>query len=139
MNGKAQVAYRSDKQFYLPKFGAAKNPFNKTPESAPAKKESPAAQKISAAPIAPQPTPTVASRFSPAPAPMVRPPQLLMSGVPVVQTELSLDAIKVVHNDLSDAEVEVIPLKSRGDVAELPPARRSWEILGERLLKATTL
>jgi hypothetical protein len=34
-------------------------------------------------------------------------------GVPAVQEELSLDAVKVLHNDLSDADVEVVPVKSR--------------------------
>ncbi len=32
---------------------------------------------------------------------------------PIVQTELSLDRVKVVHNDLTDADVEIIPMKSR--------------------------
>jgi len=38
--------------------------------------------------------------------------------------------------------VEVVPIKSRPAVAEAPalsPARKSWEILGERLLRATAL
>jgi len=50
--------------------------------------------------------------------------------------------VKVVHNDLSDADVEVVPIKSRPAVAEihdLSPAKKSWEILGERLLRATAL
>lgn len=67
-----------------------------------------------------------------------------------VQGELSLDNIKVMRNDLSDADVEIVPAKSRpfeaismsGQAAaaamaipELPPARSAWEYLGERLLK----
>jgi hypothetical protein len=60
---------------------------------------------------------------------------------PAVQTELSLDTVKVIHNDLSDADVEVVPIKSRpaAAVPESPPAKKAWEYLGERLLKATAL
>ena len=49
------------------------------------------------------------------------------------QTELSLDAVRVVHNDLSDVDVEVVPMKSRSAPPELKPAKKSWEVLGERL------
>ena len=54
-----------------------------------------------------------------------------------VQSELSLDTVKVVHNDLTDADVEVVPVKSHADAVAapvLPPARRAWEYLGESLL-----
>jgi hypothetical protein len=141
VNGRAEVAYRSDKQFYLPKFGSAKNPFTKAPvEGAPApgQKESPeSAQKMStvAAPAQPALKPA-----NPEASPFIsRQPNPAMNDVPVVQPELSLDSVKVVHNDLSDADVEVVPLKSRSAVGDLPPAKKSWEILGERLLKVTAL
>lgn len=49
------------------------------------------------------------------------------------QTELSLDSVKVVHNDLSDADVEVVPMKSRSSVPDVQPPKKSWEFLGERL------
>jgi hypothetical protein len=49
------------------------------------------------------------------------------------QTELSLDSVKVVHNDLSDVDVEVVPIKSRASVPELPAPKKSWEFVGERL------
>ena len=70
-----------------------------------------------------------------------------------VQGELSLDNIRVVRNDLSDADVEVVPMKARPAktpltaaptasgaaaaamaIPELPPATNAWEFLGERLL-----
>jgi hypothetical protein len=69
-----------------------------------------------------------------------------------VQAELSLDNIKVMRNDLSDADVEVVPMKARPAkmpplsisamptaaaamaIPELPPATNAWEFLGERLL-----
>jgi hypothetical protein len=49
------------------------------------------------------------------------------------QTELSLDAVKVVHNDLSDVDVEVVPMKSRSAAPELGAPKKSWEFVGERL------
>ncbi len=49
------------------------------------------------------------------------------------QTELSLDSVRVVHNDLSDVDVEVVPMKSRSTPLEQKPAKKSWEALGERL------
>jgi hypothetical protein len=66
-----------------------------------------------------------------------------------VQGELSLENIKVMRNDLSDADVEVvqkkalpmqdIPLPGASAAAmaipELPPATSAWEYLGERLLR----
>jgi hypothetical protein len=55
-----------------------------------------------------------------------------------VQAELSLDAVKVLRNDLSDVDVEVVPLKSRpaGDAGEAgrEPVKKSWGLLAERLL-----
>jgi len=58
---------------------------------------------------------------------------------PPVQAELSLDAVKVLRNDLSDVDVEVVPLKSRPVSAAGEPgpgtARKTWGLLGERFLK----
>jgi len=56
-----------------------------------------------------------------------------------VQAELSLDAVKVLRNDLSDVDVEVVPLKSRpsNDAGGpgLGTAKKTWGLLGERFLK----
>lgn len=68
-----------------------------------------------------------------------------------VQGELSLDNIKVMRNDLSEADVEVVPAKVKPvkmpaapavtssaaaavAVPDLPPATRAWEFIGEHLL-----
>ena len=66
-----------------------------------------------------------------------------------VQGELSLDKIKVMRNDLSETDVEIVPAKSRPAkviaapmqasaaamaIPDLPPATSAWEYLGERLL-----
>lgn len=55
-----------------------------------------------------------------------------------LQPELSLNAVRVVHNDLSDADVEVVPIKSRSTPSEMQPAKKSWEFLGERLFGVET-
>lgn len=70
-----------------------------------------------------------------------------------IQGELSLDNIKVMRNDLSEADVEVVPMKARAQkpaaapaiaqsgvaamalpVPDLPPATRAWEFIGEHLM-----
>ena len=139
VNGCAEVSYRENKQVALPKFVSPKNPF------APSKKEAVpapvAAQKLppisgTSKSLAAWTTKLNPSSFWSSPAPVEQ------KTLPAVQTELSLDTVKVVHNDLSDADVEVVPIKSRPAVAEIPamsPAKKSWEILGERLLRATAL
>jgi len=68
------------------------------------------------------------------------------------QGELSLDNVKVMRNDLSEADVEVVPAKSRAPkvlampapqagaaamaltIPDLPPATRAWEFIGEHLM-----
>ncbi len=132
VNGRAEIAYRADKQFYLPKFGPAKNPFTKAPAENATDESPPAVAKAEGKGVKEEKVPVRADAARPAVAPA-------FNGAPVVQPELSLDTVKVVLNDLSDADVEVVPLKSRSGAPDLPPAKKSWEILGERLLKATAL
>ena len=59
-----------------------------------------------------------------------------------VQAELSLDAVKVLRNDLSDVDIEIVPLKSRApDDGKAPgrePEKKPWGLLGARLLKMKT-
>jgi hypothetical protein len=59
--------------------------------------------------------------------------------VNAVQTELSLDAVKVLHNDLSDADVEVVPVKSRtlapAESPRLATTREPLEFFRERQLE----
>ena len=157
VSGRDAVAYRENKQACLPKFNSPKNPFT-TPVKAesprpplenlavPAAKVSPPAwekkQKIPAVATPPKPLAAWTTKLNP--MTMLRGSQEEKTfSRPIVQSELSLDSVKVVHNDLTDADVEIIPMKSRParnlDVPDLQPAKKSWEILGERLLKATAL
>jgi len=158
-----EMSYRTNKQIYLPKFESPKNPFVSLPKPPPEKAGTPMRNGIAAAQMSRvRPAPMSVEDAAPAPVavaapasaaafprgrwagklnPMsiIRPTPVAKPEVPVVQAELSLDTVKVVHNDLSDADVEVVPMKSRPAPPDLPPARKSWEILGERLLKATAL
>jgi hypothetical protein len=150
VNGCKTISYRENKQVALPKFVSPKNPF--APSKTPAETAPLAAKKETAPALAAtQKMPPIfgASKSLAAWTTKLN-PALLWAGpalaeqkaLPAVQTELSLDAVKVVHNDLSDADVEVVPIKSRPAASEVPalsPAKKSWEILGERLLRATAL
>jgi hypothetical protein len=127
VNGRGMVAYRENKRAYLPKFGPAKNPFAPATEAELPKPpvESPVArvkqvaapvwaktQKMPAISATPKPLTVWTSRRNPISMWLYSQPAA-QNVLPVVQSELSLDSVKVVHNDLSDAEVEVVPIKSR--------------------------
>jgi hypothetical protein len=150
VNGSETISYRENKQVALPKFVSPKNTF--APAKAPAEAASiPANKDTAPAMVTAQKMPPIsgASKSLAAWTTKLNPASLWSGAspaeqkvLPAVQTELSLDAVKVVHNDLSDADVEVVPIKSRPAASELPalsPAKKSWEILGERLLRATAL
>jgi len=145
VSGNGEISYRSDKKMRLPKFASGKNPF-----MPPVQAELPepsvvpvfAKAQKAAAIVAPQKSPaTWTAKLNP--LTMLRGPQeeAKIFSRPVVQSELSLDSVKVVHNNLTDADVEIVPIKSRSarEVPDLKPAKQAWEILGERLLRATAL
>ena len=159
INGGKSAAYRKDKRVYLPKFGSPKNPFaggeqgelpqppaTETPEPAKKKTLLQPWVKTVKMPTLPQ-TPKPAAKWTS----KLNPVSLWRTGqkpgfkdlARPVQTELSLEKVKVVHNDLTDADVEVVPMKSRparepakAGAPDLAPAREAWEILGERMLEA---
>jgi hypothetical protein len=160
INGCAEVSYRANRHVYLPKFGLAQNPFKSPEEAEPAKPVKPAklAAAAIAAPIKKVVTPVAAKtqQIPPWPRPAratswaskLIPISIWRGSVPTVpstpcpvQSELSLDSVKVVHNDLSDADVEVVPIKSRTadktTVPMLPPPEKPWEYLAERMFHAT--
>lgn len=157
------AAYRLNRRASLPKFNEGKNPFApKAAEPAEAERAvvhppGDAAVKKSPPPYAFKPKLARASRrvlastlVTPEAAKPTRAgwtarlnpfrtPEQEAVRPAVVQTELSLDAIKVVHNDLADADVEMVPMKSHTEAVVtppvLPPARQAWEYMGENLLK----
>ena len=151
--GGDKIAYREDKKFNLPKFNTDRNPFALKPAVVAAAPVPPQElNKVSLAAAAKtQKIAAFATACAAKPAEPVRavswkdklnPFRVPAPSAPVtsaVQVELSLEAVKVVHNDLADADIEVVPVKSRTAVQPeapmLPPARSAWEFLGERLVK----
>ena len=144
LGGKGKIAYRKNKRIYVPKFNAEKNPF--LPWEMESVAEKPA---ISAGPAMAAAAPSPARPASPAESkrgvrwahklnPFRAAADARPSAPVPVQTELSLEAVKVVHNDLADADIEMVPVKSRTvaqpEAPMLPPARSSWELLGEHLV-----
>jgi hypothetical protein len=161
--GGEEIAYRLSKGGALPKFNEGKSPFGlkASGEPEPVKAEVKTAPVVAPAQKAPPPyafKPALSQdsdvRRQAVAAPVEKPskqgwttrlnpfraPEPPAAQAPrPVQAELSLDAVKVVHNDLADADVEVVPVKSNTDATVsapiLPPARRAWEYLGESLLR----
>jgi hypothetical protein len=58
-------------------------------------------------------------------------------GKPPVQAELSMDRIQVVRNDLSDADLEVVPAKRRAQTVAAPVVRRG-ELAEGPILRETS-
>lgn len=156
--------YRLNRRACLPKFNDGKNPFapkGASTEDAPAPKPEPQGS----APIPPAPKAPAPYAFKPVPKPEAKAAAravLQVAAKPVrpgwatrlnpfrapepapppaaVQEELSLDAVKVVHNDLADADVDMVPVKSHTAPVAVPvlaPARQAWEYMGENLLKSS--
>jgi hypothetical protein len=157
ISGEKPAAYREDKRFYLPQFVSPKNPFV-SPASPPEPLKAPApegigpARKLAPPPVKTEKMPAIAvqgatarattwvSKLNPAALFGATPATANKNMIPV-QVELSLEKVKVVHNDLTDADVEVVPMKSR-PARELPApqtAKKSWADLGERIMKVTAL
>jgi hypothetical protein len=147
--GQGSVTYRENKQVYLPTFNGGRNPFapkvaEAKPDAAVSEAAVPAAVKPKGVPVRPPVTPVAgpargtnwAEKLNPfrGAKPAKTAPPVAM---PNLQSEFPLSAVKVVHNDLSDADVEVVPMKSRS----MAPARAGdapvpMEFLGEPVLKS---
>lgn len=156
LDGRNTLAYRENKRVYLPKFNSAKNPFEPKAEekksaiaSAPQKTGAPVAapvtvktqKKTQKIPVFATPNPLKppgAASWAERLNPFRVPPAAPTLACPL-QAELSLNAVKVLHNDLSDADVEVVPVKSRTaapmESPRLLPARGALEFFGERRLE----
>jgi hypothetical protein len=146
VSGHNLATYRADKRVYVPQFVSPKNPFA---NPAPAQTEAPkpatenlfAPAKKTAAPISGAPARTSGwiSKLNPISIFNAADSFANKNATPV-QVELSLEKVKVVHNDLTDADVEIVPMKSRpARGAANVPAKKSWAALGEQIMKATAL
>ncbi|HEV2691305.1 MAG TPA: hypothetical protein VG347_00255 [Verrucomicrobiae bacterium] len=130
-SGHGMVSYRKNRRVYLPKFNDAENnPFAPKLKEVVAVEVKPVSAPVAVMPLAPAKVIAEVSAVNVAPAPKpvaakapragwgklnpfkVSPPVATLP-VAAVQPEFSLDAVKVLHNDLSDADVEVVPVKSR--------------------------
>ena len=160
ISGEKPAAYREDRRFYLPQFVSPKNPFTNSSSAVMPSELSktrapvtvPPAKKPMPSPAKTQKMPTVAARGATSRATAwvskLNPVSIFggasaaaASHTTPVQVELSLEKVKVVHNDLTDADVEIVPMKSRPARAAAPaPAdKKPWTDLGERIMKATAL
>ena len=149
VKGNETIEYRENKQTLLPKFVPSKKaPARSSKPSleaadTPAKETEPApaeSERIPQISGTPKSLAAWTSKLNPASVWRGSRMEEKNSKRPEIQAELSLNTVKVVHNDLSDADVEIVPIKSRPMPAvSAPPAKKTWEILGERLLKATAL
>ena len=162
LGGCKSIAYRENKRVYLPKFNGAKNPFEPKAEQKKAAVVAtvkpvvapltvPVPQKATVTAVAPVRTNKVqvfavqkplASTSTTSWAERLNPFRAPAPSAPVarpVQAELSLSAVKVMHNDLTDADVEVVPVKSRTaapvESPRLLPTRGSLEFFSERQLE----
>jgi hypothetical protein len=73
------------------------------------------------------------------PMTMFRGPSATTKNVTAVQTELSLDTVKVIENDLRDEEVEVVPLKSRPAKGKSGEPEESWDDMGAKIFGANAV
>jgi hypothetical protein len=154
ISGGKPAAYRTDKRVYLPQFGSPKNPFTPSAAATATQVELPKpAEKIPERPwMKTQKLSSVVAKTNPVwsgtwtsrlnPVSFFRAaPDAGDNCVAAVQTELSLEKVKVVHNDLTDADVEIVPLKSRPVATTFSSSqpKKSWDALSERILRATAL
>lgn len=145
--GGGSVKYREDKRVYLPKFGTEKNPFSfqpeeSSPEPAKTQKLPEIAAKTQKIPVVAAARPARVTTWKDKLNPFRAPEPIAPPMVGAVQTELSLDAVKVIRNDLTDADIEVVPVKSQTVSAPETPVlpvdrsdRHAWEVMDGRVVR----
>ena len=151
IGGSREISYRISDRSYLPKFISPKNPFM-TParaEPVPGGVAAPIKNRMASDGTKTQKLPVFAKvcprkqswvdKLNPISIWRDARPQTPEKVQRPLQSELSLDRVKVVHNDLRDADVQIVPIKSRTlpEVTEpiLPPAHGgdSWGRLSAKI------
>lgn len=156
--GGANKRYHEDRRVYLPKFNSAKNPFSSKPAEAPA---APAAEpepttkpvaarvatqaggataaKAPEMPVTAAPRPVRSTNWADKLNPFRSAKPVASPMVDAVQAELSLESVKPIANDLADADIEVVPVKSctvaPKEPSLIPDTREVWEFAGVRVVK----
>jgi hypothetical protein len=156
IGGRREIAYRICDRAYLPKFISPKNPFTPPVKEEPAPKvvappdnkamvsDETKTQKLPAFPVARHRGAAWVRKLNPISFWRGSRPQAPIKAERPTQAELSLDRVKVMHNDLSDADVEIVPIKSRTapEAGEpiLPPANGgdSWSRLSAKIFGVKT-
>jgi hypothetical protein len=155
----ASSRYRLDKKARLPRFGSPKNPFaagQQAPTAvhavSPHQTAATAELQVSVTGPAPSPPPPPVTRLRRAarrlrewcveanPIPrLAGPARSAFTVAPrftsaPIQNELSLDAVKVVRNDLCEADLEIVPVKAvrRADLVPVPE-ENAWSRLTTRI------
>lgn len=157
IGGRREISYDISDRVYLPKFISPKNPFAPAVkvELPPAAASAPIKEPAASDGTKTQKLPTFPTmRWQKTWLNKINPISLWRRATPRVQqkiegplqAELSLDRVKVVHNDLSDADVEIVPIKSRTasmESAELALAKAggadSWSRLGAKIFGVKTV
>lgn len=155
IGGSREICYRISDRNCLPQFISPKNPFVPSVKvelppqtiAVPVKTKITSqwakTQKLPTFPVARSRKQTWVNKFNPVSFWRGLSPEKLQKAPVPTQVELSLDRVKVVHNDLSDVDVEIVPIKSRtAPEAEpaLVPANGgdSWSRLGAKLFGIKT-
>ena len=134
LNGRGSSAYRETKRGFVPKFTSDKNPFAPkvvVESAAPAEPvaTTPAIAPVAETKIAPRSRPMRMTKWAVKLNPF-REPEPMMQLRRAEQSELSLDTIKVLQNDLSEADIERVPAKSRTNrPTPVSSTAGAWEIL----------
>jgi len=159
MGGRCEISYRISDSVYLPKFISPKNPFMaavkpepSSPAVEPTKKgvasDGKKTQKLPALSVSQPRKYTWIRKLNPFSFMRRSAPRAQQKTQGPTQAELSLDRVKVVHNDLSDADVEIVPIKSRvapiateATESALATASRgdSWSRLGAKIFGIKTV
>ena len=155
IGGRQEISYRISDRVYLPKFISPKNPFAPSVKAEPPPQivavpiradvasERTKTQKLPVFPAARFQKQSWINKFNPISLWRASTSQQSQKAQAPMQAELSLDRVKVVHNDLSDVDVEIVPIKSR-TAPEAEPALApgnggdSWSRLGAKIFGIKT-